>query len=92
MLICFLSALKKQINKLTSHQEIQRLFTLLDRAPDPHQLRTTIVEKLEELPVSKFVDGLVRALPTLSRNKSPWVYVVMIRQINEANHRDDSPR
>ena len=83
------ASLKAQVARLKGHHEVQRLFTLLDEAPDPHELRTAIIEKLEELPVPKFVDGLVAALPTLSKKKSPWIYVAMIRQVNLAKERAD---
>ena len=83
------ASLKGQVARLKGHHEVQRLFSLLDEAPDPHKLRTAIIEKLEELPVPKFVDGLLAALPTLARKKSPWIYVAMIRQVNLAKEHAD---
>ncbi len=83
------ASLKRQISQLKGHREVQRLFTLLDEAPDPHKLRTAIMEKIEELPVPKFVEGLVAALPKLAKRKSPWIYVAVIRQVNLARERAD---
>ena len=65
------------------------LFELLDDVREPHQLRSAVIEKLEELPIPAYIEGLAAALPRLVRTRNPWVLVAVVRQVNLADDRRD---